>query len=444
MHIFQCSLSRGPWISLSKKRGTNPFHYLKYSSTCGLSVCKYVTLFLPRIKFCLFRKDMCFCFSYVRTVCIVFFFLDGFGYVKYSSPYIRNIIRSFLEPYEYNISYNYGGYSYTRNIKVVWGSNGRRSHEMLKGEQIKKASRDEESSRGIKLPQAKIEIEGSVEVHVEEEMSKEDFCEFMSDMSFEEKESIEIERKGRVNRLLFGDVLEQKDHSLFVNVPYQVNNLDRTYLLVVKDLFHAILVSISYDVVPWNNCDSLGVANHHTFGFIVNNSYGLDGSLFSLPGNRCVKFQEEDLKLFLNTYAFHEIIVGALFTVFRTCDLCLIDVHLCLIDVHLSNCLSFHDSLWNQLLPRDAKLEQSCFDLKCWHDILDLISLVVDLFPSWPPMWGMIRSYFLDQFVGNFLVKKGEGYLCSLIGDLLNKSIRRNIERYSYMIRYFETFFHCP
>lgn len=69
---------------------------------------------------------------------------------------------------------------------------------MLKGEQIKKASRLEESSKGIKLPQAKIEIEESVKVHVEEEISKEDFYDSMSDMSFEEEESIEIERKDRV------------------------------------------------------------------------------------------------------------------------------------------------------------------------------------------------------------------------------------------------------
>ncbi|KAI5681714.1 hypothetical protein M9H77_02942 [Catharanthus roseus] len=43
-------------------------------------------------------------------------------------------------------------------------------------------------------------------------------------------------------------------------------------------------------------------------------------------------------------------------------------------------------------------------------------------------MWGMIPSYFLDLFVGNFLLKKVEGYLCSLIGDLLNKFIRRNYD----------------
>ncbi|KAI5677950.1 hypothetical protein M9H77_08900 [Catharanthus roseus] len=89
---------------------------------------------------------------------------------------------------------------------------------------------------------------------------------------------------------------------------------------------------------------------------------------------------------------------------------------------------------------RDAKLEQSCFDLKCWHGILDINSLVVGLFSSWTPMWGMIPSNFLDSSVGKFLVKKVEGYLCSLIGDLLDKSIRRNIERCSYMIPFFETF----
>ncbi|KAI5682065.1 hypothetical protein M9H77_03293 [Catharanthus roseus] len=87
-----------------------------------------------------------------------------------------------------------------------------------------------------------------------------------------------------------------------------------------------------------------------------------------------------------------------------------------------------------------AKLEKSVFDPKYWHDNLDIISFVIDLFSSWTPMWGLIPSYFLDPFVENFLVKKVEGYLCSLIGDLLNKSIRRDIERCSYMIPFFETF----
>ncbi|KAI5681420.1 hypothetical protein M9H77_02648 [Catharanthus roseus] len=138
----------------------------------------------------------------------------------------------------------------------------------------------------------------------------------------------------------------------------------------------------------------------------------------------------KELKLFLNAYAFHEFIVETLCAIFRTCDACLIDVH-------LSICLSFHDYFWNQLLTRDAKLEQSCFDLKCWHDILDIISLVVDSFPSWTP--GMIPN-FLDSFDGKFLVKKVEGYLCSLIEDLLDKSIRRIVETYSYMISSFGTF----
>ncbi|KAI5663384.1 hypothetical protein M9H77_22707 [Catharanthus roseus] len=100
-------------------------------------------------------------------------------------------------------------------------------------------------------------------------------------------------------------------------------------------------------------------------------------------------------------------------------------------------CLSFHDSLWNQLLTIDAKLEQSCFDLKCWHD--DIISLVVDLFSSWTPMWNMIPN-FLDSFDGKLLVNKVEEYLCSLIEDFLDKSIRRVVEPYSYMIPSFETF----
>ncbi|KAI5653961.1 hypothetical protein M9H77_31148 [Catharanthus roseus] len=165
-------------------------------------------------------------------------------------------------------------------------------------------------------------------------------------------------------------------HSLFVNVPHQVINLDRTRLLVVQDSFHDSLVLIAHNVEPWNICDSLGDANHRTFGFLGNNFYGFDGS-FGDPF---------EFKLFLNAYAFHEIIVSTLCATFRTCDLCLIHVY-------LPNCLSFHDSLRNQLLARDAKLEQSCFNLKCWND--EIISLVVDSFPSWTPMWGMIPMFLL-------------------------------------------------
>ncbi|KAI5676076.1 hypothetical protein M9H77_07026 [Catharanthus roseus] len=145
-----------------------------------------------------------------------------------------------------------------------------------------------------------------------------------------------------------------------------------------------------------------------------------------------LEFYFKELNLFLNAYAIHEIIVGALCAIFRTCDLCLIKVQ-------LSNCLSFHEFFRNQLLTRDAKLEHSYFDLKCWHDILDIISLVVNSFPSWTPMWGMIPN-FLDSFVGKFRVKKVEGYLCSLIQDLLDKSIRRIVKTYSYMICSFEIF----
>ncbi|KAI5664022.1 hypothetical protein M9H77_23345 [Catharanthus roseus] len=50
-----------------------------------------------------------------------------------------------------------------------------------------------------------------------------------------------------------------------------------------------------------------------------------------------------------------------------------------------------------------------------------------------------IPSNFLDSCVGKFLVKKVEGYLCSLIEDLLDKSIWRIVETYSYMIPFFET-----
>ncbi|KAI5667342.1 hypothetical protein M9H77_17195 [Catharanthus roseus] len=54
-------------------------------------------------------------------------------------------------------------------------------------------------------------------------------------------------------------------------------------------------------------------------------------------------------------------------------------------------------------------------------------------------MWGMIPN-FLDSLDGKLLIEKFEEYLCSLIEDLLDKSTRRIVETYSYMISSFETF----
>ncbi|KAI5658081.1 hypothetical protein M9H77_26874 [Catharanthus roseus] len=48
------------------------------------------------------------------------------------------------------------------------------------------------------LLQARIEIEESVEMYIEGEISREDFGDSTSDMSFEEEENIEFERKDRV------------------------------------------------------------------------------------------------------------------------------------------------------------------------------------------------------------------------------------------------------
>ncbi|KAI5668713.1 hypothetical protein M9H77_18566 [Catharanthus roseus] len=96
-----------------------------------------------------------------------------------------------------------------------------------------------------------------------------------------------------VVKFLFYEVMGQRDHSLFVNVPHQVVNLDRNHFLMDKDLCHDFLFFISNDVDPWNICDSLGDANHYTFGFLGNNSYGFDGSLISLLSDHCVEFQGE-------------------------------------------------------------------------------------------------------------------------------------------------------
>ncbi|KAI5677138.1 hypothetical protein M9H77_08088 [Catharanthus roseus] len=48
------------------------------------------------------------------------------------------------------------------------------------------------------LLQARIDIDKSVEMHIEGEMSKEDFGDCVSDLSFEEEERIDLERRDRV------------------------------------------------------------------------------------------------------------------------------------------------------------------------------------------------------------------------------------------------------
>ncbi|KAI5668690.1 hypothetical protein M9H77_18543 [Catharanthus roseus] len=61
---------------------------------------------------------------------------------------------------------------------------------------------------------------------------------------------IRCQGKGKdgTNRILFCDVMGQRDHSLFVNVLHQFINLDRTHLLVVQHSFHDILVCIAHNV----------------------------------------------------------------------------------------------------------------------------------------------------------------------------------------------------
>ncbi|KAI5648335.1 hypothetical protein M9H77_34340 [Catharanthus roseus] len=122
-----------------------------------------------------------------------------------------------------------------------------------------------------------------------------------------------------------------------------------------QDSIHDILAFIAYDVEPWNIC-VLGDANHRTFSFLGNNSYGFDGSFFSLLGDHCVKFQREVVE-------------------------------------HLQYVLTSLDPY----VIGDAKLEQSCFNLKCWHDILAIISLAVDSFSSWTPIFKTCFPCVLDD-----------------------------------------------
>ncbi|KAI5681240.1 hypothetical protein M9H77_02467 [Catharanthus roseus] len=158
--------------------------------------------------------------------------------------------RSYVGFEGYNVNYNYGGYSYRRNTyegskyfekQNVWPF----SYNQLKlplflgvfdpeeyldwegrvealfyaygifeedkgcpiGEGFMRCEKGSKSRKHQELKnfpetlnfhKLKSKFEESVEVHVEEEMSKEDFGDSISDMSFEEEESIEIERKDRV------------------------------------------------------------------------------------------------------------------------------------------------------------------------------------------------------------------------------------------------------
>ncbi|KAI5658117.1 hypothetical protein M9H77_26910 [Catharanthus roseus] len=72
--------------------------------------------------------------------------------------------------------------------------------EGIEKEESVKPSLLEKSSLVNELLDVRIEIDESVEMHVEGEMSKEDFGYFMSDMSFEEEESIEFEKIDRVEK----------------------------------------------------------------------------------------------------------------------------------------------------------------------------------------------------------------------------------------------------
>ncbi|KAI5650118.1 hypothetical protein M9H77_36123 [Catharanthus roseus] len=72
------------------------------------------------------------------------------------------------------------------------------SSQGIEKEESMKPSLLEKSSMVNELLQARIQIDESVKMHVEGEMSKEDFHNSMSEMSFEEEEIIEFERKDTV------------------------------------------------------------------------------------------------------------------------------------------------------------------------------------------------------------------------------------------------------
>ncbi|KAI5667993.1 hypothetical protein M9H77_17846 [Catharanthus roseus] len=89
-----------------------------------------------------------------------------------------------------------------RKQEMYISSQGIKKEESMKPSLLGKSLMVEE------LLQARIEIDESVENHVEGEMSKELFGDSMSDMSFEKEKNIEFERKDRMEekeRLNFGE-----------------------------------------------------------------------------------------------------------------------------------------------------------------------------------------------------------------------------------------------
>ncbi|KAI5681342.1 hypothetical protein M9H77_02569 [Catharanthus roseus] len=211
----------------------------------------------------------------------------------------------------------------------------------------------------------------------------------------------------------------------------------QTYHRWAGTLFHAILVLTSHNVDPWNNCYSLGVSKLHTFDFLENKSYGCDGSLFYLLGGHCVKFQEEVVE--------HSQYV---LTSLDTCVKNLVEQILVdepLLIVKAFGFKFFHEHYKEFLLCKEFENQMGSYFKMSDTNICEFLesneaSFVLEIEDQRKSGGKRVLLSLTNSSLRKFLVKKVEGYLCCLIEDLLDESIRRIVETYSYMKPFFETF----
>ncbi|KAI5671398.1 hypothetical protein M9H77_11762 [Catharanthus roseus] len=208
----------------------------------------------------------------------------------------------------------------------------------------------EKSSMVNELLQARIEIDESVKMHVEGEMPKEDFGYSMSDMSFEEEESIEFERKDRVEEK------ETKHGDYFIFLNSLGTYLERRYFIEFNSLSCASPRVDENDFIV-ANCVScvLGVEDRRSMGKdhgpILEN---LSMSLSLNPPSLCYEVSLEELKSLSDSYNFQVNLIG---------DMCIISfkVNLFLLGASMTNFLSSHFFLEDLLMSTNVVLDPSCY-----------------------------------------------------------------------------------
>ncbi|KAI5657996.1 hypothetical protein M9H77_26789 [Catharanthus roseus] len=240
------------------------------------------------------------------------------------------------------------------------------------------------------LLQARIEIDESVEMHVEGEMSKEDFGDSMSDMRFEEAESIKFERKDRVEekeRLVrtvkrmralnkrrnnFGEPSKNQEGRIGYNSIKTISFFPSNFNLCLEIYFKEIkLLSLVF----------IEHGDHFTFfkslGTYLERRYFIESKSISCASPRvddcdfnianfvscvlgvdlsslCYEVSLKELKSLLDSYNWQVSLID---------DMCIIafEGNLFILGPSMTNCLSSHFSLEDLLMSSSIVLDPSCY-----------------------------------------------------------------------------------